>query len=221
MISLVLADDHVLFCESLRTVLEIETDDIRVTGIARTGREALELVEKHRPDLVLMDVRMPEMDGVEAARIVRERFPSTQVMMLTTFDDDEYVREAVRHGAIGYLLKDVPLERLIMVIREAIKGVVMISPAIARKLTNETPSPVSVAATPSLPEWLRVLSRREKEILRLIAEGRDNTEIAEALFIAEQTVKNHISDIYFKLGVHDRGKIMRMVADLPRDIRLT
>jgi DNA-binding NarL/FixJ family response regulator len=218
-ITLVLADDHVLFCESLQTVLEIETEDIRVLGIARTGREAVDLVEEHHPDIVLMDVRMPEMDGVEATRLILQRFPGVRVMMLTTFDDDEYVREAVRHGAVGYLLKDVPLDRLIMVIREASKGVVMISPAVALRLRSEPPDTLSGA--PAAPDWVRLLSPREKEILQLLGQGHDNGEIARALFIAEQTVKNHISDIYLKLGVHERGKAMRMVADLRLDIRLS
>ncbi len=219
-ISLVLADDHILFCESLRTVLEAEASDIRVLGIARTGREVLGLVEAHHPDIVLMDVRMPEMDGVEAARLIHEKFPRTRVIMLTTFDDDEYVREAVKCGAVGYLLKDTPLDRLIMVIRDTSRGVVMISSAAAMKLAGDASADSAASRAPVLPDWVRFLSRREKEILQLISHGLDNTEIAAKLFIAEQTVKNHISDIYFKLGIHDRGKIINMVSELPRDILL-
>jgi DNA-binding NarL/FixJ family response regulator len=219
-LSLVLADDHLLFCESLRTVLEAETDDIRVLGIAKTGLEALALVERYRPDMVLMDVRMPQMDGVEAARLVHERFPDTLVMMLTTFDDDEYVREAVKYGAVGYLLKDTPLDQLIMAIRDTKNGVMMISTSVAKRLASDASANADARLSSVLPDWVSFLSRREKEILHLFAQGLDNVEIATKLFIAEQTVKNHISDVYFKLGVHDRGKVMRMLSNLPRDILL-
>jgi DNA-binding NarL/FixJ family response regulator len=222
-ITLLLADDHVLFCESLRTVLATEAHDIDVIGIARDGKEVLALVEERHPDVVLMDVRMPGMDGVQATRLIHERFPGTRVMMLTTFDDDEYVREAMKYGAEGYLLKDTPLPNLIIAIRALQEGVVQVSPAVVMKLAGGAPAHTGAGqqAEPDggAPAWVRSLSPREKEIARLVAQGLDNPEIARALFIAEQTVKNHMSDIYFKLGVHDRGKVAVLVRDLPRDIR--
>ncbi len=217
-ITLLLADDHVLFCESLRTVLSAEARDVEVVGIARDGEEVVALVEEKRPDIVLMDVRMPGMDGVHATKIIHERFPDTRVMMLTTFDDDEYVREAMKFGAEGYLLKDTPLEKLIISIRALKEGVFQVSPAVVRKLMGSA-SPAT-GAEESPPDWVQSLSRREKEILRLVAKGQDNPEIARALFIAEQTVKNHMSDIYFKLGVHDRGKVAVLVQGLKKDFLL-
>jgi DNA-binding NarL/FixJ family response regulator len=213
-ISLLLADDHVLFCESLRTVLGTDAKDVEVVGIARDGEEALAMVAEQQPDIVLMDVRMPRMDGVQATKLIHERFPRTRIMMLTTFDDDEYVREAMKYGAEGYLLKDTPLEKLIIAIRALKQGVFQVSPSVVMKLLGQQEQTESPAG------WVRTLSRREKEILHLVAKGYDNTEIARELFIAEQTVKNHISDIYFKLGVHDRGKVAVLVGSLKRDIRL-
>ncbi|MGD0724033.1 MAG: response regulator transcription factor [Spirochaetia bacterium] len=221
-ISLLLVDDHLLFCESLRTVLQTEMDDVEVIGIARDGQEALEIVEKEQPDIVLMDVRMPRLDGVQAARVIHERFPLTRVIMLTTFDDDEYVRHAMRYGAAGYLLKDTPLEKLIVAIRAIKDGIVLVSPTVLQRLVHETPaaSGGQVDQKPGTepPPWLQDLSRREKEILQLIAKGYDNSEIARELFIAEQTVKNHLSDIYLKLGVHDRAKVAVLLAKLPGDL---
>ena len=218
-ISLLLADDHILFCQSLRTVLNAEADDIEVIGIARDGEEVLSLVERIRPDVVLMDVRMPRMDGVEATRLIHERFPGTRIMMLTTFDDDEYVRKAMEYGAEGYLLKDTPLPNLIMAVRALTEGIVQVSPSVVKKLISGTTPAEAEEGT--FRDWVKTLSPREKEILHLIAQGRDNTEIARELFIAEQTVKNHISDIYFKLDVHDRGKVAVLVGGLKRDIRLS
>jgi len=214
-ISLLLADDQVLFCESLRTVLQTEMDEVEVVGIAQNGQEAILLVENRRPDLVLMDVRMPKLDGVQATRVIHERFPKTLVIMLTTFDDDEYVRDAMKYGAVGYLLKDTPLDKLIVAIRAIKEGVVLVSPTVIQKLVDKTlpttgePSAPNAGAAP--PPWLLDLSGREKEILRLIAKGYNNLEIARELFIAEQTVKNHLSDIYFKLGVHDRSKLTVLI----------
>jgi DNA-binding NarL/FixJ family response regulator len=221
-ISLLLADDHTLFCESLRTVLQTEMEDVDVIGIARDGNEALAIVADKRPDIVLMDVRMPGMDGVQATRIIHERFPDTHVIMLTTFDDDEYVRHAMKYGAVGYLLKDTPLEKLIVAIRAIKDGVVLVSPSVFQKLVVDAPAPPRAdaahkEASPP-PPWLRDLSRREKEILQLIAKGFDNTEIAGALFIAEQTVKNHLSDIYLKVGLHDRAKVAVLAAALHEDM---
>jgi DNA-binding NarL/FixJ family response regulator len=217
-ISLVLADDHSLFCQSLKIVLSTEAQDMEVVGIARDGEEVLLLVDNLRPDLVLMDVRMPRVDGVQATRLIRERYPKTHIMMLTTFDDDEDVRHALEYGAEGYLLKDTPLTNLIAAIRALVEGVVQVSPSVVKKLMGTAHQPDESVGT--IPDWVRMLSPREKEILYLIGKGRDNTEISRELFIAEQTVKNHISEIYSKIGVHDRGKAAILVTSLRCDIRL-
>ena len=222
-ISLLLVDDHLLFCESLRTVLQTEMDDVEVIGIARDGQEALSIVEKEKPDLVLMDVRMPRMDGVQATRVIHERFPLTRVIMLTTFDDDEYVRHAMKYGAAGYLLEGHAAGRSSSSPSgPSRRGSSWCPPPLSRGLFTKQPAaraahPVGKPGTEP-PQWVRDLSRREKEILRLIARGYDNSEMARELCIAEQTVKNHLSDIYLKLGVHDRAKVAVLVARLPDDL---
>ena len=213
----VLADDQVLFVESLRTVLETRTDDIEVVGIALSGKEAVRLVMELQPDIILMDVRMPDMDGVEATKIIREAYPATHVMMLTTFDDDAYVTEALDHGAAGYVLKDIPPNELIVSLRAVCNGSVIISPSVANKLLRmkdgergEDSSHEEPSETPTKNSFLRYLSKREIEILRLIGKGYDNTLIAKKLSIAEQTVKNHVSVIYSKLNVHNRIQVMKL-----------
>jgi DNA-binding NarL/FixJ family response regulator len=204
-----LVDDQTLFVESLRTVLETRAKDFSVIGIAGDGEEALALTAKLSPDVILMDVRMPKMNGVEATKRIKEEFPATRILMLTTFDDDEYVIEALQHGAVGYLLKDMPPLELITAVRAVYEGGVLISPRVATKIVEklvQTTDPVIAFAEEASqePEWVKDLNSREKEILKLIAKGMDNEEIAHSLHIAKQTVKNYVSMIYCKLGVRDR-----------------
>ena len=153
-IRVLLADDQVLFVESLRTVLETRAEDFEVVGVAFNGREALQLVMEKHPDIILMDVRMPEMDGVEATKIIHETYPDIHVLMLTTFDDDEYVVEALNHGAAGYMLKDIPPADLIVSLRAVCKGSIIISPQVANKLLRiregeGKPEEAPRSATPS------------------------------------------------------------------------
>lgn len=213
-IKIVLVDDQALFLESLKMVLETRTEDIEVIGSASNGEEAIARVKELNPHIVLMDVRMPVMDGVEATRIIHREFPSVQIMMLTTFDNDEYVYEALHDGAIGYLLKDIPPEELISSIRAMRKGAVQLSPVVAAKLIEKAYGPKK---TPNVSDedahtirLIESLSKREKEILKLIAKGHDNKEIAKTMFIAEQTVKNHVSTIYSKLEARDRIQAMQI-----------
>jgi DNA-binding NarL/FixJ family response regulator len=212
-----LVDDQVLFVESLRTVLETRAADFEVVGVALSGREAIRLVVEKHPDIILMDVRMPDMDGVEATRIIHEAYPDIHVLMLTTFDDDIYVVEALNHGAAGYMLKDIPPEELIVSLRAVCSGSIIISPQVANKVLRnrdgETAAEDGGAETRSQASgesFLRYLSRREIEILRLIGQGADNVLIARKLSIAEQTVKNHVSVIYSKLHVHNRMQAMKL-----------
>lgn len=216
-----LADDQVLFVESLRTVLETRADDIEVVGIALSGREAVRMVTELHPDVILMDVRMPDIDGVEATKIIREAYPESNVMMLTTFDDDAYVVEALNHGAAGYVLKDIPPNELIVSLRAVFNGSVIISPSVANKLLRMRDGEKRVAGaheeragSSGKNSFLRYLSKREIEILKLIGKGYDNTLIARKLSIAEQTVKNHVSVIYSKLNVHNRIQVMKLANTL-------
>jgi len=220
-IKVLLVDDQTLFRESLRSVLETRAEDIEVVGVAANGNEALELLLPDLPDVVLMDIRMPEMNGVECTRIIKERYPEIRVLMLTTFDDDEYVVEALHLGAAGYLLKDVPPAELISAIRAVYEGGVLIAPQVATKLVEKLRHPEENTADsrnkPPGPDWHRQLSAREREILQLIARGYDNKEIAKKLFIGEQTVKNYVSIIYYKLGTHDRVQVARMASEVGLD----
>lgn len=215
-IRVALADDQILFVDSLKTVLELSAEEIDVVGIALNGYEAVELVREKQPDIILMDVRMPEMDGVEATRVIREEYPATQVMMLTTFDDDEYVLDALHNGAVGYILKNIPTSELVTSIKAIQNGTMQMSPAVAKKL-------VEYAYNPNLgkkrnqkkekPQWIEELSEREKDVLRLVVEGFHNKEIAEKLFISEQTVKNHLSAVYDKLHVDSRAQVIHLISE--------
>ncbi|MGE5582944.1 MAG: response regulator [Bacillota bacterium] len=215
-IKVLLVDDQTLFVESLQTVLKTRAKDIEVLGIAFSGQEAIDLVTKQQPDVILMDIRMANIDGVESTRKIKEKFPAIRVIMLTTVDEDQYVVEALRAGASGYLLKDIPASELIAAIRAVHQGGVMISPEMAAKLVESRTSPVQNGG--NLPQpWLKELSGREREILLLMAEGLDNKEIAKRLYLGEQTIRNYASDIYCKMGVSDRIQAVRMALEAGLD----
>ena len=208
-IRVLIADDQRLMREGLATLLAL-ADDIDVVAQAGDGAEAIELAKAHRPDVILMDIQMPRINGVEATRTIRAILPATQIIILTTFDNDEYLLEGLRAGACGYLLKDMPSEQLADAIRSAAKGQSPIGPEMARKLVNlVTHSPIGTA-----PLTASELSEREIEVLRLIADGLSNKEIAEKLFIAEGTAKNHVSNILSKLEARDRAQAVARAKEL-------
>ena len=198
-ITVLIADDQRLMREGLATLLAL-VSGIRIVGQANDGAEAITLARQLHPDVILMDVQMPHTDGVAATKTIRAELPQTQVIILTTFDDEEYVRNGLRAGACGYLLKDMPSEQLAEAIRVAARGDSPISPSVARKLVN------LVAHIPSAQALAEPLSEREIEVLRLMASGSSNKEIAEALVIAEGTAKNHVSNILSKLEARDRAQ---------------
>ena len=201
-IRILLVDDQQLFREGLRTLLSVQSD-FEVVGEAENGEEALRLAKSLHPDVVLMDLRMPLMDGVAATRRLGEVEPEASVIVLTTFDDDEYVFDGLRAGALGYLLKDAPSEKLFEAIRAAARGESFLQPSVASKVVAEFTRLARQA--PSREETLvEPLSEREIEVLRLVAQGLTNREIAERLFIAEGTVKKHLTSILSKLNVRDR-----------------
>jgi DNA-binding NarL/FixJ family response regulator len=213
-IKVLLADDQLLFVSSLKTVLETEADDIKVVGIAHNGREAVDMVERLQPDVILMDVRMPEMDGVEAVRAIKENRPDSPIIMLTTFDDDQYVYKAIKYGATGYLLKNISPVELITSIRACKEGAVLLDPSVASKLADRAQTVMQVSAENKggaggeAHRRLDTLSNREIEILKLLAQGLGNKQISDRLFISDSTVRNHISTIYSKLDVHSRYEAM-------------
>ncbi|GHT64303.1 DNA-binding response regulator [Spirochaetia bacterium] len=217
-LKILLADDQSLFAESLRTFLNNYADDMNVAGIASNGKEAVLMAAEHHPDVILMDIRMPEMDGVEAVREIKKQYPEIKIIMLSTYNEDIFVHSALQSGASGYLLKDISPTELIAAIRALKGGVMQISPEIVRQLVQErytAPQPEENAdATEGINEgsfeWLGDLTHREREIFALMAIGYDNEQIAGKFDLAVQTVRNQVSTIYSKLGVKDRFEIIRL-----------
>jgi DNA-binding NarL/FixJ family response regulator len=206
---ILLADDQILFVESLKSVLEERAQDFDVVGIAHDGEEAVSLAATLAPDVILMDVRMPRMDGVQAARRIHELHPAARIVMLTTFDDDDYVEVALKFGAIGYLLKNIPPNELIRALRSVRSGVTQISPEILEKLLSRRDQ--AKAAHPGHLPPGETLTNREREILDLIADAYENHQIATRLGISEQTVKNYVHSLYEKLGVSNRIQLMKIM----------
>ena len=203
-IRVVVADDQELVRAGFAAVLRTQPD-LEVVGEAADGREAVEEVRRHRPDVVLMDVRMPRVDGIAATReICRDPRSATRVLVLTTFDLDEYVLAALRAGASGFLLKDTPRQTLYAAVRTVAEGDALLSPSITRRLI-ETHLRIDEPA-PGLVRRLAALTDREREVLTLLARGPPNTEIASALHLGEPTVRTHVGRIYAKAGVHDRAQ---------------
>jgi len=199
MIKVIVCDDQAIIRDGLEMLLKLEKD-IEVVGQAQDGAEAVAMVEKAQPDLVLMDLKMPGLNGIEATRQIRANYPQVKVLVLTTYDDDEWVFDAIRAGASGYLLKDTPREEVIKAVRGTAAGKSFIDPAVAGKLLHQ------VADKQTQPPTLLTdkLTEREAEVLRLVARGFNNADIAERLHLSEGTVRNHVSAIFAKLEVADR-----------------
>jgi two-component system, NarL family, response regulator LiaR len=200
-IRLLICDDQAIVCEGLRAILE-GVQQIEVVGVANNGVDAIELTRTTQPDLVLMDLKMPRMNGIQATKAICEQFPDVRILVLTTYDEDAWVIDAIRAGAAGYVLKDTPQEELIKAIMGTIKGWSHIDPQVAGKLLKH----IADQADRVLPDQnlITQLSERERDVLRLLATGLSNAEIAETLFLSDGTVKNYVSVIFSKLGVADR-----------------
>ena len=201
MITVLIVDDQALVRGGFRAILGAQSD-IEVVGEAADGRQALELARSLRPDVVLMDIRMPELDGLEATRQMLAGDGATRVLMLTTFGEDEYVYEAMKHGASGFLLKDIRPEQLADAVRVVARGEALLAPAITRRLVEEFVRRPHPGSRP--PEALAQLTEREVEILTLIARGLSNAEIAAELVVSETTVKTHVARLLMKLRLRDR-----------------
>jgi DNA-binding NarL/FixJ family response regulator len=199
MISILLVDDQNLIRQGLKALLELEPD-LKVIGEAENGQIAIECVAKLQPNVVLMDIRMPVMDGVTATKEICQQFPNVHILVLTTFDDDTYVAAAIKYGAKGYLLKDTPSEEIAAAIRAVDRGYTHLAPGIMEKVISGQVHESEVALPPEIAE----LTPRELEVLKLIATGDNNREIAQKLYISEGTVKNHVTNLLNRLNLRDR-----------------
>ncbi|HWE66787.1 MAG TPA: response regulator transcription factor [Acidimicrobiales bacterium] len=212
-IRVVLADDQGLLRKGFRMILEAE-DDLEVIGEAADGLAAVRLVELYAPDVVLMDVRMPSLDGIEATRSITTSGSLSRILILTTFDLDEYAFSALRAGASGFLLKDVPPHELTQAIRTVARGDAVVSPRVTKRLLEEyadqLPDLSLSAPGDAVPSALSALTEREREVLMAVADGLSNAEIAERLFVSEATVKSHVGRVLAKLGLRDRVQAVVM-----------
>jgi RNA polymerase sigma factor (sigma-70 family) len=206
-IRLVLADDQALLRKGFRMILEAE-EDFEIVGEAADGNDAVRLVQLYSPDVVLMDVRMPNLDGIEATRVISSSDVPSRVLILTTFDLDEYAFSALRAGASGFLLKDVPPAELVSGIRTVARGDAVVSPRITKRLLEEYADQLPTRSAGDSPEEIHPaladLTEREREVFLAVADGLSNAEIAERLFVSEATVKSHVGRLLAKLGLRDR-----------------
>lgn len=217
-IRVMICDDHALFRRGLIMVLESE-DGIEVVGEAEDGEEAIARVEDLAPDVVLMDVRMPRVSGIEATRKIAEAVPSTKILMLTVSDEEDDLYDAIKAGATGYLLKEISIEEVATAIRAVVSGQSLISPSMASKLLSEFTSLAKRADERQSVPTPR-LTDRELEVLKLVAQGMSNREIAGDLYISENTVKNHVRNILEKLHLHSRMEaVVYAVREKLLDIR--
>jgi NarL family two-component system response regulator LiaR len=200
-VKVIICDDQAIVRDGLEMLLKLEPD-INVIGTADDGARAVEMVEKEQPDLVLMDLKMPIMNGVEATRRIRTKYPEVKVLVLTTFDNDEWVLDAIQAGASGYLLKDTPRDDLVKAIRGTVTGRTYVDPSVAGKVLQQ----VSGRQTQPATLITSKLTEREVDVLRLIAKGFSNADISDQMFLSEGTVRNHVSAILTKLGVSDRTR---------------
>jgi DNA-binding NarL/FixJ family response regulator len=205
MISLLIVDDQSLVRQGLQAMLELESD-LQIVGSADNGKVALEQVELLQPDIVLMDVRMPEMDGREATLRICEQFPEVKVIVLSTFDDDQYITDSIHAGAKGYLLKDMPVDELAQIIRLVNRGYTHLAPGLMEKLMNASPV-VEVQQSEQIFEELTQVTPREKDVLKLIVQGLTNRDIAQHLHVSEGTVKSHVSHLLSRLNLRNRAQL--------------
>jgi DNA-binding NarL/FixJ family response regulator len=206
MISLLLVDDQTLICQGLKAMLTLEPD-LQVVGTADNGKTAIEQVAALQPNVVLMDLRMPVMDGWEATRLIAQQFPDIKVLVLSTFDDDQYIAQSIRSGAKGYLLKDMPSEELAQAIRSVHRGYAQLGPGLLEKLMAGSVSKSDTVSSKPVPQELNQLTNRERDVLHLIGQCSTNREIALQLYISEGTVKTHVTHLLNRLNLRNRSQL--------------
>ncbi len=219
-ITIVIADDQTLMRDGLQTILSLE-EDMNVVGTAENGLQAYEAVGRLRPRVVLMDIQMPVMNGIESAKLIKKDYPDTTVLILTTFIEDDYIIDGLMSGASGFLLKDMPGDKLTHSIRDGLRGQLMMPAAVASRLAAR----LAQSANGGMADWgaqrLKAegiaFTEREKSIIALMLEGKTNRQIAGTLYMSEGTVKNYVSTIYSKIGTNDRTKAILMLQELLKD----
>lgn len=209
MIRVMIVDDQGLIRDGLKMILSL-SEDIEVVGEAVNGEEAIDMLSRVNPDVILMDIRMPVLNGVEATKIIKEKFSEVKILILTTFNEDEYIFEGLKYGADGYMLKDVKSDEIIKAIKEVYKGNVLLQPEIATKVVrafNNISNHNEIDDNREIKKSIKNLTPRELEISNLVADGKSNREIGKVLFITEGTVKNHLTRILGKLELRDRTQL--------------
>ena len=206
MIKLLLADDQDILTEGLKLILGAE-EDIEIVGTANNGKKAYDLCRIRKPDVVLMDIQMPEVNGVGATAMIKKEFPHIKIIVLTTFNDDEYIYDALKNGALGYLLKDTSPMEILKAVRTVYNGGALIQSEVAVKVIDKFSQLAKDNADKHIDPKVQQLTEREIEICRLIAEGKNNQEISEELFLSQGTIKNHITKVLLKLDLRDRTQL--------------
>ena len=207
MIKVLIADDQELIRESLKIILDVN-NDIKVVGLAEDGRKVLDLLKKTLPDIILMDIRMPELDGVQCTKVVKKKFPDVKIIILTTFDDDEYVFYALKYGASGYLLKGCSVQELTSAIYTVMNGGSILNQGVITKVVRLFNQLAQTSITPELDDRdVKNLNRTERSIASLVGRGLSNKEIAETLFLSEGTIRNALSSALSKLNLRDRTQL--------------
>ena len=206
MIKLLLADDQDILTEGLKLLLGAE-EDIEIVGTANNGKKAYDLCRIRKPDLVLMDIQMPEVNGVEATAMIKKDFPQTKIIVLTTFNDDEYIYDALKNGASGYMLKDASPKEILEAVRTVYNGGALIQSEVAVKVIDQFSQLAKDTGDKHIDPKAELLTDREIEICRLIAEGKNNKEIADELYLSQGTVKNYITKMLLKLDLRDRTQL--------------
>ena len=215
-IKVLIVDDQTLMCDGLKTIIDLE-DNMEVVGIAKNGQEAIKICKDIIPDIILMDIRMPLMDGVETTKIIKSLYEDIKILILTTFDDDQYIIEAIANGATGYILKDIEGDDLIGAINDTYRGAFMMPSAIAQKIAKHL-SRSNPKASIKERSILKDFSEREIQIAKLMIAGLNNRDIATSVYMSEGTVKNYISNIYSKVGTSERVAAISVLKNYLEDV---
>lgn len=220
MIKVAIVDDQKILTEGLKMILSAD-QMIEVVGTGENGMEALTLCKTYLPDVILMDIQMPVMNGVESTRQIKEKYPTVKIIVLTTFDDDKYIFDAIKHGASGYLLKDTPPNKIAEAIKTVKSGGALIQPDVAMKVLDQFSKMAKedVGEVKSQKDVFSALTSREKDIARLVGEGLNNAEIAEQLFLSEGTIKNNLTKILDKLELRDRTQLAILAVKHEKELR--